>query len=304
MKNIQKASLRFLCVVALLVSFPSGGHSEDLTVAQLIQQHLNSIGDLESPEVAPARSLTGAGEFRMVVGGTGSLHGAVALLSQGHKLYFSVDFDYPQYPGEKIGYDGKKARVQYINPSGRSPLGNFLHTYNLIVKEGLLGGSLSTCWPLLDLTGRRPKLKYRGLRKIGDKKLHRLSYQPRRGGRNIKVNLYFEQETFHHVRTEYIVTLRRGMRTSRNLATPTEDAGREDEFQLIETFDTFRNLEGLTLPTRWSLRYSESKRGGASGLGGPGLVVEYDFWIENITYGEEVNPKVFAVSEKPESLRQ
>ena len=253
--------------------------------------------------MTPARSLTGAAEFRIVVGGSGSLHGPVALLTQEKKLYFSIDFDYSQYPGEKISYDGKKIRVQYIVPTGRSPLGNFLHTFNQIVKEGLLGGSLSTAWPLMELEERRPKLKYRGLRKIDEVELHRLSYQPRKGGRNLKIDLYFDPETFHHVRTEYTVTNRRGMRTNSDLSQPTEDAGRTDEFKLIETFDAFHNLDGLTLPTLWSLRYSEAKRGG-TGPGGPGSVIEYEFQIENITYGESVNPNVFAVSEKPTRLRQ
>ncbi len=303
MKQFSDLIVRVLTLFILLISCSFSAEGQKLKVEDLVQKHIESIGDNETLLKSAARSVWGSGIFRIIVGGDGSLTGTASLLSEGRKLRFSLDFDYPQYPGERITYDNKKIRVSRILPSGRSPLGNFLYTYNQIVREGLLGSSLSTAWPLLDTEGRRAKLKYRGLKKIDGKKLHRLSYSPRKGGAGIKIYLYFDPETFRHVRTEYNVLNQTGIRSNRNLATATEDTYTSEEFILTETFGEFRNMDGLILPTLWSLRYIEQRREGVN-PNSSGLVVEYIINLQNVSHGPSANPAVFVVSENPDAFQK
>ena len=64
------------------------------------------------------------------------------------------------------------------------------------------GGALSAAWPLLDISTRGPKLKYVGSKKINDRQTRVISYEPKDGS-NLEIKLYFDAETFRHVRTEY-----------------------------------------------------------------------------------------------------
>lgn len=303
MKFMRDSTLVILTVFAVMISFPIAAAGEKLKPEELIQKHLDSIGNMETIRNVTARSVWGQGAFRIVVGGDGNLFGTASLLSEGRKLRFSLDFDYPQYLGERITYDTNKIRVSRIVPSGRSRLGSFLYTYNQIIREGLLGSCLSTAWPLLDVKGRRAKLKYRGLKNIDGKKLHRLSYRPRKKGGDIRITLYFEQETFRHVRTDYNVLIRSGVRSNPNLSTASDETYKVNRFLLVETFDDFRSMDGLTLPTLWSMRYSQEKEEGDS-LNSAGLVVEYTMSLPNISHGQTVNPKVFLVSENPDAFQK
>lgn len=303
MKLFKDSMVRALSLFALLITFSFTADAQKLKTEDLVQKHLDSIGNMETIRNVTARSVWGPGAFRIIVGGDGSLFGTASLLSEGRKLRFSLDFDYPQYLGERITYDTNKVRVSRIVPSGRSRLGSFLYTYNQIIREGLLGSCLSTAWPLLDVKGRRAKLKYRGLKNIDGKKLHRLSYRPRKKGGDVRITLYFEQETFRHVRTDYNVLIRSGVRSNPNLAAASDETYKVNRFLLVETFGEFRELDGLTLPTLWSMRYTQEKEEGGS-LNSAGLVVEYTMSLPNISHGQKVNPKIFLVSENPDAFQK
>ena len=73
---------------------------------------------------------------------------------------------------------------------------------------------MNTGWPLLDLKGRRPKLKYKGLKKFREKKLHQLEYKPQ-GGVGYRIALFFEPETYRHVASSYQLTAVSGTLTTR-----------------------------------------------------------------------------------------
>jgi len=90
----------------------------------------------------------------------------------------------------------------FVTPGVRSALGNFLMTHAQIFKQGLMGGTLSSAWPLLHLTGHNPGLEYAGQKKVSGSTLHELKYLPR-GGSDLQVSLFFD-ETYQHVRTSTI----------------------------------------------------------------------------------------------------
>ena len=101
---------------------------------------------------------------------------------------------------------GKKFSARQFKPGSRTCLAQFFLTNDAIFKEGLVGGTLTESWPLLNLTDKNPKLEYVGLKKIGDHQLHAMKYTPRKGS-DLKIVLYFEPDTFRHVRTEYSRTI-------------------------------------------------------------------------------------------------
>jgi hypothetical protein len=67
----------------------------------------------------------------------------------------------------------------------RSSFGEFVHSQDQIVREGLLGGSLTTAWALLNLDHNQPKLSYEGLKKVDGRQLHDLRYRCKRNDDDI-----------------------------------------------------------------------------------------------------------------------
>ncbi len=119
---------------------------------------------------------------------------------------------------------------------------------------GLLGGVLTTGWCFLRLEQLQPKLNYRGLKKIDGRQLHELSYTARKGNDGMRVDLYFDPETFRHVRTTYHYEIGARLQASRD---PDESARRQDSvFDLTESFDDFRQVNGLTLPHKYKMQLS------------------------------------------------
>src|SRR4030095_2815788 len=92
----------------------------------------------------------------------------------------------------------------------RSIFGEFLRTQDVAVKEGLLGGALSTSWPLLNLNERKPKISYEGLKTIDGKQLIDVRYKPKKNT-DMDIHLYFEPQTYHHVKSVYSMTIRAGI---------------------------------------------------------------------------------------------
>jgi hypothetical protein len=171
----------------------------------------------------------------------------------------------------QIAFDGKDVSIGQVRPGERSNLSQFIYENNVMVKEGLLGGTLSTAWPLLDLAARQAKLKYKGLKTIEGKQLHEIQYSAKKGGGDIEVYLYFDPENFRHVRTRYHLV---------------QIADQKAVYTLVEQFDNFGTFEGLTLPQTYKLEYSAD-----SGR----IVIDWDSSISQILQNQEIDPKYFAV---------
>jgi hypothetical protein len=159
-----------------------------------------------------------------------------------------------------------------------------LYLYNGIIKVGLLGGVLSTAWPLTQLEKRNPKLQYRGLTKIEGKPLHELKYQMKKGDSALNIFLYFEPDTFRHVATIYKLVL------PNQLAGRPEDssAQRENRFELSERFEDFREVEGLTLPFHWIIHFT-------SDAGTKTTITEWNLSFEKVTINQPVDPKALTL---------
>ena len=93
-----------------------------------------------------------------------------------------------------------------FKPGLRTSLAQFFLTNDVLFKEGIVGGILSSSWPLLNLKDKNPKLEYAGLKKVGGKQMHALKYTARKGS-DLKILLFFDAETFQHLRSEYERTI-------------------------------------------------------------------------------------------------
>ena len=284
-----------LLVAALCLSFSFNGSQSfyakesDLKPEDVVAAHLKSIG---SPEVLASiknRGIAGIAKVNFIQGGTGTMEGQSLIVSAGPNLGFLMKFGGVEYPGENFAFDGSEVTVSEISPGQRSPLGEFIYRYNFILKEGLFGGVLSVGWPLLDITKKNPSLKY-DRAKFDGKDVHELQYVAQSGMNDVKVKLFFDLDTFHHVGTEYRLrveseqalqvgkTVTEGVPRASDSGVVssaiTRPAGILDVvshsfYLLVEKFDNFKEvrfsngqaIKSMTLPHSYVIEYSNEGQG-------------------------------------------
>lgn len=222
----------------------------------LVAKHLESIGTAEARAAIRSRTMVGTSVATFRVKGLSQAQGRVVIASEGVKNLFAMAFDTNEYPAEKIGFDGKNVTANQQRPGQYSVLGDFLLGNKIVSREGLLGGSLSAAWPLLDLKAKNPRLRYAGTTKSKDRRLHKLEYMPR-GGSDLRIALFFDSENFRHVRTEY------QMQLTGQLGNDPEQSYRQSQsrYSMVEEFSDFKQVQGLTLPHTYKLNLTISKQG-------------------------------------------
>lgn len=279
---------RMLCAVVLALSLcaqtfgSTTRKGESISPDDLIARHLESIGPAASLEDLKSFNSTGRVILDLLVGGSGHLEGVSQIVSQGHQNSVVFDFGNANYGEERLVFDGDKTDASFISPGNRSPLGEFIFTYRSLLSEGLFGGVLSTAWPLLEVDERQPKLKVKGLKKADDQQLWELEYRLRKGGRDLTIRLYFDAETFRHVKSTYDVTISSGLGS-----TPEESARlRQTRLKLTEEFGEFRAIHDLTLPTEWTITYNEEGTG-------RGRVWKWTVYLQNVQTNQLVPPEQF-----------
>ena len=239
----------FLALLA--VAGPARG-DEKLTAETIVAKHLEALAGADPKAAQALRVAEGPCRFEIIRGGMGTLDGKARVASEGRRYGVELRFASSEYPGESLAFDGKTVQVGFIQPRRRSPLSEFLNTYDFLLREGLVSGVLSSAWPLLDTAGRGAKLKYNGLKKVGDQKLHEIGYKAARGQGDVDVRLYFDPATFRHVRSQYRIQLLPSMSEAIDQSASQQDT----RFELEEIFDDFQPAGGLTLPKRWVLIFS------------------------------------------------
>jgi hypothetical protein len=261
-----------LSILTLCLSL-SGLLAEDakMKAEDVVAKHLTSIGTPEARAAVQNRVVSGTVQMECRVGGSCPLSGKTSVISEGREIRFGMNFSPINSSAVQIAFNGDKAAVSQTGPGERSTLAQFVYENIVMVKEGLLGGTLSTAWPLLDLTARQAKLEYTGLKTIEGKELHELKYKAKKGGGDVEINLYFDPENFRHVRTRYSLLKIREQRTT---------------YTLVEQFDNFGTIDGLTLPQTYKLEYSAD-----SGR----LVIDWDVAISQIVQNQQIDPKYFAI---------
>jgi hypothetical protein len=185
----------------------------------------------------------------MRIGGSGTSKGGAVMSSQGRMSLVGIIFGLQQYTNEKAAYNGRKLSLGELSPGVRTNLGGFFLTHDVIFKEGLMGGALSSAWPFLDLNSRNPKLRYAGMKKVNDRQAHVLAYEPKNGS-NLEIRIYFDANNFHHLRTEYTQEF-----PPPPVVNP-QAAARQKETRLkfTEDFSDFKVEKGLTLPHTYKMQ--------------------------------------------------
>ncbi len=272
--------------LASLVASPLAAappQDKKLKPEELIARHLESLGKGEAQAAAQSRVVSGTVTLTMRVGGAGNLAGDEIIASHGPKLRINMKFPSIEYSGEDLAYDGAKVATGILRSGNRSRLSAFLNQQDAPLKEGLLGGVLTTAWPFLRFSGQQPRLEYKGLKKISGRELHEISYRPRKGSSELKIVLHFDPETSRHVRTQYSYQIGATVATRE-----TPNANPESYYSLTEEFDDFREVDGLTLPHKYRVQLSVQS-GTASAL------YDYNFTVSRISHNEPIDEKIFTL---------
>jgi len=284
----MKKFLIFLLLISavMVASFLSGNNSEaarvadKLTVEEIISKHLDSIGPASARAAAGGRIVGGTTQVTFRSRGVATGDGGAVLASDGVKSMVTMKFDSSQYPYEKIGFDGAKVTAFQLNPGNYSSLGSFARSAPEMFKEGLVSGALSSAWTFLDLSNKKIKMELGGTKKINDRPAYEVKYLVH-GGSDVRISLFFDAETFQHVRTVYKKEISAQM--SRNMPGSTQrspggtsaggSAGRSTgspgtsdrvgegsaqqsntTYELTEEFSDFKTEGGLTLPHTYKIR--------------------------------------------------
>lgn len=284
MKNstLNILSLFLIITLSLIVA-----KAQKLTAEEVIDRHLKSIADAE--KLAAVRNQFILADLQFIVkGSTSQAIGKAVVLSEGDKNLWGLNLNANDYPLDKFAFDGKNIKVGYIRPGVRSILGDFILSNGELLKDGLLGGTLSSSWALLRTDSRKAKISYDGTKKINGEQAHVLSYMPK-GGSDLTIKMYFDAKNFRHLRTEYtrVISARPGQ-------TVDTSAGQTaDYYQLSESFSNFRNINGITIPKTYKIFYSYT---GSSGRGSREM--EWSFNITNFTLNQELAPNSFNIEAK------
>jgi hypothetical protein len=268
-------------ILALVVQFSitfSGSENsfakdKELKPEEVLAAHLKSIGNPSVLAGIKNRGLSGTGSVEFILGGTGKMAGQALVISAGSSLGIIMRFGGLEYPGEYFAYNGNEVTVGHISPGQRSPLADFIYRYNGLMKECLLGGVLSSGWSLLNVEQRKPTLRY-DQAKIDGRELHQIEYIPKEGLIGMKIKLYFDKETFRHVRTEYRLKVQgeqalqadtaplvRGAKEPITRPAGIQDAIPDSNYVLLEKFDNFQDENGLMLPHSYAIEYSLEGQG-------------------------------------------
>lgn len=293
------AGIFFTTLLAL--SIPTTGRGQEkLKTEDVISKHLSAIGSTEARSAT--KSIIALGDAKALTHSTAlpEIFGVSQVASEGEKVVLAMVFNSTSYPYEKAGYDGSKMTVALLKTTGgRSALTDFLASQQAIFKEGLIGGTLSSAWPLLNAAAKDAKLSYGGTKKINERLAHEVKYSTKKS--DMKVSLFFDAETFQHVRTEYSysTSARMGARPSSgpiaSMSTGSTSAAGTDtgsstlnRYKLIEEFSDFKPTGQLTLPHTYKLRLTvDAQRT---------LLLEWVMNFKQFTFNEKIDESVFNVS--------
>jgi len=282
---------KLLLLLTFILMFGSAAvrAQQKMSANEVVAKHLASIGPAEVIASIKSRVMVGTSKLEAKIGTSSFITGPGQLASQGDKVLYALIFNSPNYPYEKAAFDGKDISLGLPN-GNRTLLTDFLKAQGVILKDGLFTGALSTAWPLLDLKSKKgAKVEYAGTAKIDDRLCHKLKYSSGRTG-DLKTTLYFDAETFHHVRTTYEYTTEPRIGRS---PTDTRSSSRVERYSLTEEFSDFKIAGKLTLPMTYVIKLTNEQQivstQGANAL-------EWTFIVLQVYYDEPLEATMFKVS--------
>jgi hypothetical protein len=280
----QKLAVAFCILSIHFAAVAAPLPQEKMKAEEVLAKHLASIGPADA--LAAIKSLVAVGNSKAITrtNAVKELTGVAQLASEGDKVLLAILFNSTTYPHEKAAYNGQSQSVAILPDGKRSILGNFLVAHNTPFKQGLIGGVLSTAWPLLNTGAELPKLSYAGTDKFNNRPVYKLKYDSRKSG-GLQISLLFDAETFHHVRTEYQYAV-----SARMGATPEESVSqRESRYKLVEEFSDFKTEGKLTLPHIYKIRYTVEEPTNTQ-------MLEWILTFSQFAFDEPIDAKAFSIA--------
>ena len=279
----NKTSLAFVLSTAGLLSAAHAAHAKP---EENVSKHHDSIGTADARAAITSRAAQGTLRFKILVGGSGEAVGTWGRVSDHRKSNFVMRFGTGNWRGEQFIFDGEKTFFAAATASHeRSDFGKFVGGQDFIVKEGLLGGVLSTGWALQNLDPNHARLEFAGLKKIDGHELHCIEYFSK-SRTEMTVKLYFDPETYHHVKTVYsVLTVPTGITNGIVNSAHVQNV----RYTIEERFSDFQTENGITLPRHYDLQYSEELQNGST------RVYDWDMTADRINDNIGLDPKNFEI---------
>ena len=274
----------FFIVLLVCLAMAATGFGQKLKPEEIIAKHLESIGSAEARSAAKSRMMVGDARVVFLSQKNQPTVGRVVMASAGDKNFFGLTLNAMDYPGEKFSFDGSKARVALPeNNTPRSYLNVFVLGMNSVLRDSLLGGALNSSWVFMDAATKKPKVGGGGLKKVDGKEFYTMSYSPK-GGADYDITLFFDKETFRHVRTEY----KRASSAAIGTAPEQSSGFTETRIKIVETFDDFKQQGGLMLPNTYKFLYSETGQRGTR-------EVEWAYSFNEFAFNQNLDEKTFDI---------
>lgn len=286
-KSDARRRLSIIFILNLIASsFVSSEASpnERIKPEEVLANHLNSIGAPETRASIISRIIVGETMAKFRSPTIGQIGGRAVMASEGRKVLIGMVFENPDNPHEKLAFNGKKVTAGYVRPGTYSNLADFLLTHEIIFKQGLMGGTLSSAWPLLDAVKNNQRLEYAGIEKLSDKKAHRLRYLLK-GGSDLEITLFFDIQTFQHLRTVYERVINSEMGRTPELSA----RERQTRYKMVEDFSDFKLEGGLTLPHTYQIELTLDTRRGV-------FIAEWVLRLSQFSFNQPIDPDSFNVS--------
>ncbi len=298
-------SLHLFVMAAIMMPASLMASAADMKPEELVAKHLDSIGTADVRSAAKSRIVQGMSHFKFRVGGGGDIAGTSALVSDGRKYVLMIKLANNDYHGEQFVTDGEKVSAAATMSDHKwSDFGNFVRAQDQIVREGLLGGELTTAWALLKLAENKAKLNFDGEKKVDGRSAYQLTYHSKKRD-ELTVHLYFDPQTFQHIATTYSITLASSLggfspsiSDQSGLTSSTNSGGaditqsskqRETRYTIEERFSDFKTADGLTLPSKYSIHFTEELQDGTT------KVYEWDLTADEVSNNQPLDPKNFQV---------
>ncbi|MBZ5721981.1 MAG: hypothetical protein LAO03_16540 [Acidobacteriia bacterium] len=307
MSRMLSFALSVVVVVALCPAI--GMAATEVKLDDIIAGHLDSIAKAPTRTATKSRVVEGTTQFKVLTGGAGTTDGKAVIVSDDRKLQLNMKFPSGNYHGERFICDGSKVQIATsTDAQNRSNFGQFVYLQDVLLREGLLGGVLTTAWPLLDLDGRKPKLSYEGTKTIDGKTLYDVRYKPKKSA-DVEIHLYFDPESFHHVLTVYTLRIQPqlvqgGQANSLSVPEMGGTAGiqapagadasqasgqQETRYRVEERFSDFKTVDGITLPNHYVIHFTQELQSGRS------TILDWDTTATRILENVTLDPRNFQV---------
>jgi hypothetical protein len=282
-KSRAELPLKIVLLVLAQIGLSFPAHAADMKPEDLVAKHLDSLGTAEARSAVKSRAVQGKLIYKILVGGGGSVGGSWGRVSEQQKSNFVMRFALGNYRGEQFVFDGNKTYIAAETASHiRSRFGDFVHSQDYIIREGLLGGAFSTGWALVSLDQNHPKLTYAGEKKLDGRPVYDLEYHSKHSS-DMQIHLFFDTETYRHVKTLY------SMAFSPNMGgTITSSVNQQEiRYTIEERFADFKTANGLTLPSTYSIEYTEERQSGRT------MVDRWEMTVDQTSDNIGLDPKNF-----------